>query len=114
MMKYIFVALCLVAIVVATETEVVKKNEDGIAKRQLDLGGLVGCVVALVANIVGGLLRVIIGLVITLSGGTEFGRRGEGEKKKKKKLIVLCSSPNYNWYRRHPRPNCCWPRPSGC
>jgi hypothetical protein len=71
MMKYIFVALCLVAIVVASE--VAEKSEHNIAKRQIDLSGIVGCLVAVVANIAGGLLRVIIGLVITLSGGNVRG-----------------------------------------
>nr|P14163.1 RecName: Full=Plasmodium-specific hydrophobic abundant protein; AltName: Full=HAP-P; Flags: Precursor [Physarum polycephalum]AAA29976.1 Hap-s protein precursor [Physarum polycephalum] len=66
MMKYVFVALCLFA-VVALATEVEQKESNTRVAR-LNVGGLVGCVVALVANIVGGLLRVIIGLVVTLSG----------------------------------------------
>jgi hypothetical protein len=33
---------------------------------------LAGCLVAIITNIIGGLLRIIIGLVITLSGGMFF------------------------------------------
>nr|P12671.2 RecName: Full=Sporulation-specific hydrophobic abundant protein; AltName: Full=HAP-S; Flags: Precursor [Physarum polycephalum]AAA29975.1 Hap-p protein precursor [Physarum polycephalum] len=70
MMKYIFIALCFTAIVLASESDVAKASEKGLTVRGGDM--LLDCIVAVLAQIVSGLLRVIIGLVITLSGVLEI------------------------------------------
>jgi hypothetical protein len=68
MMKVIFVVLCLAALILAHDTDVEDRHDGGVTILGLNPTLLVQCIISMLANIVGGLLRIIIGLVITLSG----------------------------------------------